>query len=194
MATWSTSSRRRPALPGAPLTREAARKLLRFSFGERAVGLSSVRSWERDGVAGEELSWSVGFGPATRGFLLKPAGARGKLPGVVACYDHGHFKFYGKEKIADGAEGPLDAVGPFRDTYYSGRAFANALAREGFVGACPRHVPVGKPQIPARGNAGKGARACGSGGRDARPWRHRCGCSRAITAPPSCTSSRSPNT
>jgi dienelactone hydrolase len=65
--------------------------------------------------------------------LLKPAGARGKLPGVVALYDHGNFKFFGKEKIADGPDGPLDAVQPFRDTYYSGRAYANALAREGFV-------------------------------------------------------------
>ncbi len=123
-----------PLFPDAPLTRDAARKLLRFSFGEeQPLDLKSVRSWERDGVAGEALSWSVGFGPRTHAFLLKPAGARGKLPGVVACYDHGHFKFYGKEKIADGAEGPLEAVQPFRDTYYSGRAFANALAREGFV-------------------------------------------------------------
>jgi dienelactone hydrolase len=108
--------------------------VLRFTYGdELPIELQALRTWEADGVSGEELSWSVGFGPRTHAFLLKPAGASGKLPGIVACYDHGHYKFYGKEKIADGPEGPLQAVQPFRDTYYSGRAFANALAREGFA-------------------------------------------------------------
>ncbi len=134
-ATWSPRRGRsdrcfRPSRS----SREVARKVLRFTLGdEQPHDLEVVRAWESDGVSGEELSWSVGFGPKTRAFLLKPAGARGKLPGVVALYDHGHFKFYGKEKIADGPEGPLDAVRPFRETYYSGRAFANALAREGFA-------------------------------------------------------------
>ena len=123
-----------PLFPSGDLTCEAARDVLRFTAGvERPLDLRVERTWERDGLIGEELSWSVGFGPRTHGFLLKPAGAKGKLPGIVACYDHGHFKLFGKEKIADGPEGPPVAVQPFRDTYYSGRAFANVLAREGFA-------------------------------------------------------------
>ena len=55
------------------------------------------------------------------------------MPGILALHDHGHFKFYGKEKIADGAEGPISALKPFRDAYYGGRAYCNLLASEGFV-------------------------------------------------------------
>jgi dienelactone hydrolase len=51
----------------------------------------------------------------------------------VALHDHGNFKYCGKEKIADGPEGPSSVVGAFRDSYYSGRAYANHLARLGFA-------------------------------------------------------------
>jgi hypothetical protein len=55
------------------------------------------------------------------------------LPGILALHDHGHFKFYGKEKIADGPEGAILTLKPFREAYYGGRAYCNLLAREGFV-------------------------------------------------------------
>jgi dienelactone hydrolase len=84
-------------------------------------------------VIGEEVSWSVGYGPRTHAYVLKPANAKGPLPGIVALHDHSDFKFYGKEKIADGPEGPLPALRDFRKVPYGGRAYTNALAREGFV-------------------------------------------------------------
>ena len=65
--------------------------------------------------------------------MLKPAESRGRLPGVVALHDHGHFKFFGKEKIADGPDGCPAPLAAFRHTYYGGRAYANLLARSGFV-------------------------------------------------------------
>jgi dienelactone hydrolase len=89
--------------------------------------------WGKDGVIGEEVSWSVGYGPRTHAYVLKPANAMGPLPGIVALHDHSDFKFYGKEKIADGWEEPLPILSDFRQTPYGGRAYANALAREGFV-------------------------------------------------------------
>jgi dienelactone hydrolase len=64
---------------------------------------------------------------------LKPAGARGPLPGILALHDDGHFKFYGKEKIADGPAGSLYVLKRFRDACYGGRAYCNLLAREGFT-------------------------------------------------------------
>ena len=48
-------------------------------------------------------------------------------------HDHGGFKFYGKEKIANGPHGAARGVQGFRDSFYGGRAYANALAKEGFV-------------------------------------------------------------
>ena len=79
------------------------------------------------------MSWSVGYGPRTTAWVLKPAGAGAPLPGVLALHDHGDFKFYGKEKIAYGPEPPAAIMMAYRDAYYGGRAFANALARAGFV-------------------------------------------------------------
>jgi dienelactone hydrolase len=121
------------ASPGKE-TRESAREVFGFTVGsERPEDLRIERSWSDDGVDGELLSWSVGFGPRTHAWVLKPSGARESLPGILALHDHGHFKFYGKEKIADGPEGPIAALKPFRDAYYGGRAYCNLLASEGFV-------------------------------------------------------------
>ncbi|MGC8782741.1 MAG: dienelactone hydrolase family protein, partial [Anaerolineae bacterium] len=80
-----------------------------------------------------ELSWWVGYGPRTHAWLLKPAGAQGPLPAVIALHDHGGFKYFGKEKIAEGPDEPLPVLREFWARYYGGRPWANALAREGFV-------------------------------------------------------------
>lgn len=123
-----------PSAPPGAATRRQLRDVLGFAAGpDEPRDVRAAGRWERDGVAGEALSWSVGYGPRTTAWLLKPAGATGPLPGVVALHDHGGFKFYGKEKIADGPEGPLAIMAPFRARYYAGRAYANALARAGFV-------------------------------------------------------------
>src|SRR5436305_1933211 len=105
-----------PLFPAGYLDRDKAREILRFTLeDERPQEVELVRSWKADGVDGKELSWSIGFGPRTHAWLLQPADSRAPLPGIVALYDHGHYKFFGKEKIADGPEGALSAVQPFRD-------------------------------------------------------------------------------
>jgi dienelactone hydrolase len=127
----------KPLFPIAPPCEETRRKAWEcFGFTaqkDQPVDTRLERSWRADGVDGEEISWSVGFGPPAHAWILKPTGARGPLPGVVALYDHGHYKLSGKEKIADGPDGPPPAIERFRQTYYGGRAYANQLAREGFV-------------------------------------------------------------
>jgi dienelactone hydrolase len=123
-----------PLFPTGGTTTEAVRAALTFTVADETPrDLRRGRTWERDGVVGEELSWSVGFGPRAEAFLLKPAGAKGRLPAVIAFYDHGHFKFFGKEKVADGPDAPPEAVLPYRAKYYGDRAYANTLARAGFA-------------------------------------------------------------
>ena len=95
------------------------------------------RSWKDDDLAGEEVSWSVGFGPRTHAYVLRPSGDTGPLPAVVALHSHDGMKTYGKEKIADGPDDPAPAVTRLRNLSYGGRAFANALARQGFVVVVP---------------------------------------------------------
>jgi dienelactone hydrolase len=123
-----------PAAPPGPGTQARAREVLGFCVGPETPRDARVEAvWERDGLAGEGLSWSVGYGPRTHAWVLKPADARGPLPGIVALHDHGGFKYYGREKIAEGAVDPAPVVVRHWETYYGGRAWANALAREGYV-------------------------------------------------------------
>ncbi len=137
LVAFASSARGAPAdelVPG-DAARAAVRGVLAFGVErEEALDLRVERAWEADGLRGEELSWGVGYGPRTRAWLLLPAGARaGRLPGVLALHDHGNFKLLGKEKIADGAEGPSGSVSVLRARAYGGAPFANRLARLGFA-------------------------------------------------------------
>jgi len=121
------------ALPG-PQTQALIRECLGFcQADENPTDVKIEREWGKDGLVGQEISWSVGFGPRTHAYLLKPENANGPLPGIIALHDHSDFKYYGKEKIADGPEETSLLIADFRQIPYSGRAYANALAREGFV-------------------------------------------------------------
>ncbi|HEX7435029.1 MAG TPA: hypothetical protein VF326_15365 [Anaerolineaceae bacterium] len=120
------------ASPGME-TRERIKGILGFNRQpEIPLAVRVERTWEKDGCAGEEISWWVGYGPRTHAYVIKPLGATGPLPGIVALHDHGGFKYFGKEKIADGPVEPVKAVVTHREVY-GGRAYVNALAKEGFI-------------------------------------------------------------
>ncbi|MCG3147497.1 MAG: hypothetical protein PCFJNLEI_00937 [Verrucomicrobiae bacterium] len=121
------------ALPGAATQRKVREVLGWCDRPEQAHDVRVERTWQKDGVAGEEITWSVGYGPRTAAWLLKPVNATGKLPAVLALHDHGGFKYYGKEKIADGPATPAPVIREWWKKSYGGRAWANALARTGFV-------------------------------------------------------------
>lgn len=135
---WVEAARRQqpphPVAPPGPQTQRRVREVLGFCGGpEVPLDVKTEYRWEKDGLAGEAVSWSVGYGPRTSAWVLKPAQARAPLPGVVALHDHGGFKFAGKEKIAEGRDDPPPYIVNWWQGAYGGRAFANALAREGFV-------------------------------------------------------------
>jgi dienelactone hydrolase len=121
------------AVPG-PQTQALIRETLGFCHAdENPMEVKIESQWQKDGLVGQELSWSVGFGPRTHAYVLKPANTNRPLPGMVALHDHSGFKYYGKEKIADGPEEPAPVIHNFRRIPYGGRAYVNALAREGYV-------------------------------------------------------------
>ncbi|GAA4775686.1 alpha/beta hydrolase family protein [Microbacterium gilvum] len=103
-----------------------------------AIRVVEDGSWTRDGVDGVALRWSAGFGADVEGWLLRPAGERRALPGILALHCHGGMKFHGKEKIADGPVSPRFAandgrVAAFRGDAYDGVAVANVFARAGYA-------------------------------------------------------------
>src|SRR3954447_22625434 len=88
---------------------------------------------EFDGLSIEHLQWQLPYGPATEALLLKPAGARGKLPGIVGLHDHGGNKYFGLRKITRMSKDPHPAMIRHQEQYYSGLAWANELAKRGYV-------------------------------------------------------------
>src|SRR3972149_7116530 len=127
---WVENARRQGlvlplAIPGSA-TQQKVREVLGYcNAPEIPLDVRGEQAWEREGISGERITWSVGYGPPTKAYLLMPADATGPLPGVVALHDHGGFKFYGKEKIADGPDEPAAVLVDFRRDTYGGRAFAN---------------------------------------------------------------------
>jgi dienelactone hydrolase len=136
------------ARPGPETQRLVRDSLGFFQSEEQPQDMRTEARWERDGLEGEGVSWSVGYGPRTHGWVLKPAGVQAPLPGVLALHDHGDFKYYGKEKIADGPEPAAAIMTAYREAYYGGRAFANALARAGFVVLVHDVFPWGSRNFP----------------------------------------------
>ncbi len=136
------------AAPGQA-TQARVREVLGFSHMlEEPQDVRVERRWQRAGVAGEEISWWVGYGPRTHAWLLKPAGVTGRLPAVVALHDHGGFKYFGKEKIADGPDETPPILTTFRAESYGGRAFANVLAQAGFAVLVPDTFLWGSRRFP----------------------------------------------
>jgi dienelactone hydrolase len=127
----------RPAPAERRLDRPTVRRLLGFDRDGAPIDPRVESRWSSDGVDGDEVSWSVGYGPRTHAWLLRPSGRTGALPGVLALHGHDAYKFHGREKIADGPGGPVPELSALRGEMYEGRAFANELARRGFAVLVP---------------------------------------------------------
>ncbi len=75
---WFDAAKRQnglyPAAPPGVETRRLIREMLGVARVDPvAADIRIEATWERAGLLGQELSWSVGYGPKTRAWLLKPA-------------------------------------------------------------------------------------------------------------------------
>ena len=134
---WVSEARKQQDLNPRILPGENAWKQIRELLGfskepELPQDVEYGDEWEKDGVVGQEISWSVGYGPRTKAWFLRPVGIDTPLPGVMALHDHGAFKAWGKEKIAVGRHEPHPGMVYYWEVY-GGRPWANALAREGYA-------------------------------------------------------------
>ena len=86
-----------------------------------------------DGLEIEHLSWKLPYGPPTEALFLKPAGAKGPLPGIVGLHDHGGNKYFGTQKITRMGKTQHPMMREHQDHYYGGAAWANELAKRGYA-------------------------------------------------------------
>lgn len=91
------------------------------------------KQYTYDGLQVEELSWQLSYGNRTEAILLKPLNTKGPLPGILAFHDHGGNKYYGKKKITQTTDRKDPIIEAHHNKYYSGRAWANELAKRGYV-------------------------------------------------------------
>ncbi|MDO1448250.1 hypothetical protein Q0590_18390 [Rhodocytophaga aerolata] len=91
------------------------------------------KQYTYDGLHIEELSWQLPYGRPTEALLLKPANAKGPLPGILAFHDHGGNKYFGTRKITRTSDKPHTLIQAHQEHYYSGRAWANEIAKQGYV-------------------------------------------------------------
>jgi dienelactone hydrolase len=102
-----------------------------------SVGLESEET--HDGVTASRVSWPLGFGPRTHGWFLRPAGASGPLPGVLALHCHAGVKSRGADRLVDpyfvddlpANQGPQPSA--LQQKLYGGRPIATWLASQGFA-------------------------------------------------------------
>jgi dienelactone hydrolase len=91
------------------------------------------KQYEYDGLHIEELSWQLPYGRPTEAILLKPVNTKGPLPGILAFHDHGANKYFGTRKITRTADKQHPDIVEHQKTYYSGMAWANEIAKRGYV-------------------------------------------------------------
>src|SRR5260221_11111334 len=116
-----------------PAARARFRDLLLGPGPAQTPAPAVQRRVQFDGLEIEHLQWQLPFGPPTDALLLKPAGAKGKLPGIVGLHDHGGNKYFGLRKITQMSKDPHPAMVRHQERYYGGMAWANELARSGYV-------------------------------------------------------------
>ena len=86
-----------------------------------------------DGLICEEISYQLPYGNPTRAVILKPQNSSGKLPAILGLHCHGGNKFLGLEKITKTKDDVPSYINDHHGTYYEGKAWANEVAKRGYV-------------------------------------------------------------
>ena len=95
----------------------------------------------------EELSWQLPYGRATEALLLRPAGATGRLPAILAFHDHGGNKYFGTRKITKTSNDQHPSMVAHQKEYYEGLAWANEIAKRGYVVLVPDAFPFASRRV-----------------------------------------------
>lgn len=92
-----------------------------------------IRQYQLHGLHIEEIQWQLPMGQPTKAILLKPRGAHEPLPAVLGLHDHGGNKYFGKRKITNASDTMHPDMVRHQLNYYEGLAWANEVAKRGYV-------------------------------------------------------------
>jgi dienelactone hydrolase len=131
--------------------KEAARKKLLDRMAVPGIGatpkVTLKKQYTYDGLHIEELSWQLPYGRPTDAILLKPANATGRLPAILGFHDHGGNKYFGTRKITKTSDQQHPLMVSHQEDYYSKRAWANEIAKRGYVVLVPDAFTFGTRRV-----------------------------------------------
>ncbi len=109
--------------------------------------VSVTKKYEFDGLHFEELSWQLPYGPLSEAILIKPLNVKGKLPAILALHDHGGNKYFGAKKLVKTADEQNQVIVDHQKAIYEGRAWANEIAKRGYVVLVTDAFPFGSRRV-----------------------------------------------
>lgn len=131
--------------------RKRAKKRLTERLGMPDIGgipsVTKVKEYSYDGLHIEELRWQLPYGRPTDAILLKPLNAQGRLPGILGFHDHGGNKYFGTRKITKTSDNQHPLMVSHQQHYYEGFAWANEIARKGYVVLVPDAFPFASRRV-----------------------------------------------
>lgn len=100
-----------------------------------------------DGLQVEEISWQLPYGLPTEAIVLKPANVNKPLPGILALHHHGADKYFGIRKIVRVSDSLHPHNVESQKRYYDGYAWANEMAKRGYVVLIHDVFPFGSRRV-----------------------------------------------
>lgn len=149
--TLPTLSFRRNEWKNLESWKRAAKKRLTERLAIPVIGnipkVTVKNQFAYDGLHIEEISWQLPYGSPTEAILLKPQNAKGKLPGILAFHDHGGNKYFGWRKITRTTDNQHPLMNEHQQQYYSNMAWANEIAKRGYVVLVPDVFTFGSRRV-----------------------------------------------
>ncbi len=130
-----------------PVARKRMKELLAQADSGGVPEVTVDEQFIYDGLHIERLSWQLPYGPRTEAVFLKPAAAKGPLPGVLALHDHSGNKYFGKRKVTQTADERHPMMAEHHEKMYEGRPWANALAKRGYAVLAPDVFTFGSRRV-----------------------------------------------
>lgn len=125
-----------PQFTDLAVWREAARakalELLRYAPPPVPLDPQVVEVVDKGDYVREKVTFASAPWSRVPAYVLIPKGLAAPAPGIVALHDHGGYYVHGKEKLVETERESAHLIA-YRQSGYGGRAFADALARRGYV-------------------------------------------------------------